>query len=504
MASGIKARMMRGTMWIAGARVLVNGIAFASTILLARLLTPTDFGIVAIATAITTIVQSITELSLAEALVQHEDPSEEHFHSAWTLNVARSSLLGLIIAIAAWPISLGYDDPRLLPIMLVIAAVTALNGASNPKLIVFQRNLIFWQDFAFSVSQKVAGFVVAIGVAIIFRSYWALVAGMIATQVCAIALSYALYPYRPRLRFVETRELLSFSVWLTLSRAVNALNYRSDQLLIGYVLGPKLLGYYTVGDNLAALPTREAIAPLTQTLFPAFARLSQDVGRLRDAYRRAHALLCAIAFPVGIGFAVVAQPLVLLLMGGKWLPSVPIIQVITVVIALSVLTMPLQALAMAAGETKVLFGRDVRNLLIRVPFMLLGLWIGSQTILGAVMGIIWGRAVSNVIGNIWNMLLVRRIIGLGVGEQLIAVWRTGVGSAVMVVAATAAQALIPDGGSSGLLIARVVVAVAAGALAYAATLAGLWVAQGRPGGAETEIITLAGQALKKFRPAAGV
>lgn len=365
--------MARGTIWVAGARILVNLIAFCSTILLARLLTPSDFGIVAIASAIVAIVTALSELSLAEALIQHRDPTDAHFHSAWTLNLARSTIIGLIIAALAVPLARSYGDPRLVDILLVIAGATAISGASNPKLLMFQRNLVFWQDFAFSVSQKVAGFVAAISVAIVFRSYWALVCGTVATQLCAIIASYLLLPFRPRVRFREARELLSFSVWLTLSRAVNMLNWRSDQLVIGYFLGSTQLGFYTVGDNLASLPTREAIAPLTQTLFPAFARLSDDAERLREAYRRTHAILCAIAFPVGVGFAVVAEPLVLLLMGAKWLPSVPMVQILTVVIALSVLTMPLQALAMAAGETRVLFGRDLRNLLIRVPFMLVGL-----------------------------------------------------------------------------------------------------------------------------------
>lgn len=494
--------MARGTIWVAGARILVNLIAFFSTILLARLLTPSDFGIVAIASAIVAIVTALSELSLAEALIQHRDPTDAHFHSAWTLNLARSTMIGLVIAALAVPLARSYGDPRLIDILLVIAAATAISGASNPKLLIFQRNLVFWQDFAFSVSQKVAGFIAAIAVAIVFRSYWALVCGTVATQLCAIIASYLLLPFRPRVRFREARELLSFSVWLTLSRAVNMLNWRSDQLVIGYFLGSTQLGFYTVGDNLASLPTREAIAPLTQTLFPAFARLSDDAERLREAYRRTHAILCAIAFPVGVGFAVVAEPLVLLLMGAKWLPSVPMVQILTVVIALSVLTMPLQALAMAAGETRVLFGRDLRNLLIRVPFMLVGLWIGWRTSIGPVMGIIWGRAVSNIVGNLLNMVLVRRIIGLGVGAQIVAVWRTGLGSLAMVAAAMAAQTLIPDGGSTALLLARVAVAVAAGTLAYGATLALLWIGQGRPAGAEAEIVTLAGQVRRKFRPAA--
>lgn len=500
LTGNIKTRMALGTVWVAGARILINATAFASTILLARLLTPADFGLVAIATAIVAVVSAVTELSLAEALIQHRDPTDAHFQSAWTLNVARSVLIGLVIAALAVPIARAYGDPRLLSVLLAIAAITAMMGAKNPKIVVFHRRLIFWQDFAFGVSQKVAGFAVAITVAFLFRSYWALVAGMIATEVCAIVLSYAFFPFRPRFRLLEMRELLSFSVWLTLGRAVNALNWRSDQLAIGYLLGSTQLGYFTVGDNLAGLPTREAIAPLTQTLFPAFARLSHDAARLREAYRRAHAMLCAIAFPVGIGFAVIAHPVVLLLMGSKWLPSVPMVQILTVITAIGVLTTPLYALAMATDNTKVLFGRAVRNLLIRVPFMAVGFVVGWQISIGPVIGIIWGAAASNIVGTLLNMLLVKRIINLSVHDQFKSVSRTFVGSAVMVIAAAGARSLIPAGTSSEQLVGQVVAAIGAGALAYGATLTILWLAQGKPVGPETEILGLVAQLRQKIRP----
>ena len=502
MTGGIAARMAKGVVWVAAARVMVNAIAFISTILLARLLTPSDFGIVAIASAIAAIVTAVTELSMAEALIQHRDPTDEYFHSAWTMNMARSSVVGLLIAALALPIARLYGDPRLFPILIVVGIVTAMSGASNPQLFMFQRKLIFWQEFAFNVSQKMAGFVAAIAVAALFRSHWALVCGMVASQLCAIVVSYVLLPFRPKLRFVEARELLSFSVWLTLSRAVNMVNWRSDQLMIGYFTGATQLGFYTVGENLANLPTREALAPLTQTLFPGFSRLSHDMERLRAAYRRAHAILCAIAFPIGIGFAAVAPSTVLLLMGGKWLPSVPMVQVLSVFAALNVLTMPLQALAMATGNTRVLFGRDVRNLLIRIPFMLVGFWFGWRSSVGPVMGIIYAGAASATIGNLLNMVLVRRIIGVGVIEQLRSVWRTALGSVVMVLAALSAQTTVLAATSSDMLLARIAIGVAAGGLAYAATLIALWIAQGRPAGAEAEIVTLAGQVRQKFRPAA--
>ena len=116
------------------------------------------------------------------------------------------------------------------------------------------------------------------------------------------------------------REFFSFSAWLTAGQIVNTLNWRFDYLLIGKMLGGTALGYYSVGSNLAMMPTREATAPLTQTIYPGFSSIRDDPARLAAAYQRVQALVAAIALPAGIGVAVIADPLVRLTLGEKWAP----------------------------------------------------------------------------------------------------------------------------------------------------------------------------------------
>ena len=327
----IKSRLAKGTFWITVSSAVTNLLGLVSTIVLARLLMPADFGLVAIATTMLYVMAAVTDLSLSNALVQHSNPTEEHFHTAWSLNMARAIVISALFVAAAYPAALIYDEPRLIGIMVALGLTTALHGASNPKLVVFERGLDFRQSLYLAVGSKVAGFVTAMAVAIVYRSYWALVAGYIVSQVSIVALSYMLKPYRPRVMWKHARELWSFSIWLTFSEIVNTLNWRFDQLLIGWILGRTSLGYYTVGANLASLPTREAISPLTRTLFPAFSALQHDKARLRSAYGSAQALISAIALPVAFGWALVADPMVRLTMGEKWLPAVIMVQFIACV-----------------------------------------------------------------------------------------------------------------------------------------------------------------------------
>lgn len=484
MTDGMQGRLAKGATWVAAARVLIGLVGFASTVILARLLTPADFGLVAIVSTVTIVIGAITELSLAEALLQHRDPSDAHFHSAFTLNLLRSALLAAIVVASALPLSWIYNDPRLTAPLLVVGASTFLAGAFSPRLVTFQRRLIFWQDFAMGVSQKLAGFVVSIALAVMFRSYWALIFGIVATQLTALIASYVLAPYRPRLMLAKVRDLLSFSIWLSLGQAVNTLNWRSDQLILGYVLGPATLGVYTVGDNLANMPTREATTPLAQTLFPGFARMIDEPDRLREAYQRAQSFLCAVALPVGVGFALLARPVVLVTLGEKWMSAVVIIQFLSVIGALTTLSSALQPLAMAMGETRDLFVRDLINISIRLPLIVAGL------LLGGLIGVIYARCISSMISTLINMAMAKRLLGLPIHRQFQVNFRALASVVLMAIVVHAADLAIADPVSRNMLVLKLMLLGAVGAISYSGCSYFLWTVKGRGEGAERELAQL--------------
>lgn len=480
----MKDRLTRGAAWIAGTRLIVNLVGFASTILLARLLLPADFGLVAIAMTIAAVLGSITELSMTSALVHHENPENKHFDSAWTLNIARGLLLAGLMALMAHPVARLYADPRLFEIILVLAASTLIGGFNNPKLVVFTRNLVFWQEFVMGVSQKLVAFVVAIAIALIYQSYWALIIGSAASQLVSLVLSYALLPYRPRLRLDGSRSLLAFSVWLALGRIVNTVAWKSDQLLIGYLFGTKALGFYNFGDNLAGLPTREATGPVAQTLFPAFSRLTGEPERLRAAYLRSQTLICAIALPIGCGLALVARPLVLAAVGEKWEQSIFIIQSLATVFAIQIISSTLMPLALAMGETRALFRRDAANMMFRFPLVTVGL------VTGGLVGAVIARFFSEVFMTIFNLALVRRLIGISITEQIAANGRSGAAVGAMALALGAIQYWAEQGGVPVTSIVEIALLIVTGAVVYSLALAILWIAAGRPAGAEASMIEI--------------
>ncbi len=496
---GTRSLLLTGALWIGSANIIANALGFISTIILARLLVPEDFGLVAVATALLTIIFAITEMPLSQALVQHDDPQDAHFDTAWTMSFLRAVLLGILIAALSQPLSRLYGDARLENIFLVIAVSVVISGMASPKLVMFQRNLLFHQTFALQVTEKIVGFIVAISLAFAFRTYWALVLGSLASQLTGVVVSYLISPYRPRFSLSCYKELLSFSVWITLGNWVQTANWRADPLLLGYLLPVGLLGQYSMGNRVSALAVQGLTQPVQQTLFPALSRLKADPQRLKQGYLRAQGVLCLWALPLGFGFAALATEIVELVLGAKWALAIPVIQIVAVTMALQ-MTINLQPIAMATGNTRLLFGRDLRTFIIRWPLIILGLYIGRGSDFGMLIGAIVGRSTAGVLNIFWNMTLVSKISMVSVRDQLGIVWRPAICAAAMALIVFLVKSEFPATGTyleNSLWAAGL---VALGFISYVVLLTLLWLASGQKYGAEREAVSILGSFLEKLKP----
>ncbi|RUU06429.1 lipopolysaccharide biosynthesis protein [Mesorhizobium sp. USDA-HM6] len=484
-------RLVVGSLWVTLSRLIVNGLSTVSTIILAWYLLPSDFGLVALATTMLAVVTAVTEFSLNEALIRHEAPEESHFSAAWTLAATRGLIVCILFAAFAYPASLIYNEPRLFGLLLVLSLSPAISGLENPRKIMLQRELIFWQEFVLNVTQKVTGFVAGVGVAVIYHSYWALVVGTLVMQATSAATSYLVMPFRPRVTFSHAREFFSFSIWMTAASIINTLNWRFDYLLVGKMLGGSALGYYSLGGQLAMMPTREATAPLTVTIYPAFTNVRHDPPRLRAAYLRTQALLTAIALPAGIGMAVVADPLVRFMLGERWPPVIFIVQALASVFALQTLGSLNQPLGMALGQTRTLFIRDFQMLLVRIPVITIGVMFWGLP------GLIFSRVLTGLFGAVVNMVIVKRFINVTVTAQLMANFRALTSSGVLAAGVSFAGHSMGMATSQGGLVLQLVVLASLGGILYCGSSFILWSIMGRPDGPETDARRLAFKVLAK-------
>lgn len=491
--SVIRERLARASFWLAAARLMSGVLSAAGTLILARLLVPADFGIVALAASFVAVASSLTELSLGSALINVAEPETDHLDTVWTLNLARAVILAASFCLAAHPLALLVGDPRLEPVLYVMSLGLALTGMTSPRLSLLERDLHFRQTFTLTFFSTLAGFAVSVALGLIFRSYWALVAGTLAGQAVRVAASFAVAPYLPRIGWRRARELWRFSAWLSLSQIASTLNYRADQLIVGWHLGRAELGFYTVGGQLAQLPGREVVAPLTASLFPALSIVRGDAERARSGYLRAQTLVTAAALPLTMLVALFAQPLVLLLMGPKWLGAVVVIQFVAAATAFETLGSLVGPLAMAHGQTRVLFRRDMLKLCLRLPLIVGGL------LTNGFLGLLAGRSLAGVLGIFIDMALVRTITDLSLGAQLWANRRCLLATAVMALVAIGLQGLVPVPETTlGQALRLTALAGASLAMMLLTTLL-LWRGAGFSEGPEREVMELTHSALKMVR-----
>ncbi|MGF1606321.1 MAG: oligosaccharide flippase family protein [Rhodothalassiaceae bacterium] len=489
----VSTRLMRGAMWLGAARLFVNSIGFVSTLILARLLVPDDFGLVALSSTLSALINALTAVPVAQALVRQDHVDRQDMDTAWTLNLLRGCGVFLLISAFAWPFSNIYDDPRLMIILPVTGLGALLTGLENPSLVTFSRDLVFWQKFVLQSSAKVVGFAVSFSIAIIFQSYWALILGGLASNAMHLLVGYLVKPYWPRPSFARVRQIWAFSSWLGLSHILNTLSWRADALILGLDLPKREVGLYKVASDLAILPTRELLGPISSTLFPGFSSARRSGSDMVSAFNRTQSLMAFVGLPIGIGFVLVADRFVPLVLGEKWLAIIPIIQVIGIPLALNSIVSGAPGFALSQGLPKALLFRDAAIFAIRLPALIIGL------LLGGLWGFVWARVGAWAFGFVLNLNLVYRVVGHSSLRQLHNVWRSLASVSAMAATVLLVKQAMPVAPSIGGQVGQFFALVMFGALAYVLVHLILWAMLAKPDGPERFMLDLASKASARLR-----
>jgi len=322
--SGWGARMLNGALWMIALRWAIRLTGLVSTVILARLLVPSDFGIVAMAMIVVSTLEIFNQTGQKLVLIRLENPTKEHFDTAWTV----SFLIGLAIAaaiLAASPLAeLYFHEPKVEPVMQCLALRAILGGLENIGTVHFRRDLKFNTFFAYNVYPKLISFTVTIFLAFTLRNYWALVAGILVGQLALIVLSYVMHPHRPRFTLSKVREIWSFSIWTFFRSVGYYLNGQIDQVVVGGFGGAAMMGRYAVATDVAQSPGREINEPMVAVLYPVMSRLQSDMPSLREVYLKTLGWTAFICAATGVGVALVAPDMQQLVLGDKWIGIAPL------------------------------------------------------------------------------------------------------------------------------------------------------------------------------------
>jgi O-antigen/teichoic acid export membrane protein len=262
-------QIAKGAAWLMGFKLLDKSIGLISTLVLVRVLTPSDFGLVAMAMAVVALLELMGAFGFDSALIQRQDTARSHFDTAWTFNVVFGVAIALLLVVMAVPAAAFYREPRLELMLPVLAIGAVVGGFENIGTVAFRKELNFRMEFIYLLIKRVAVFVVVVTLALTLRSFWALIFATIAGKVMAVGISYLLHPYRPRFSLAARGELFQFSKWLFISNLIQFLHSRSTDFILGRTVGSYGLGVYNLAAEISAMPSTELIAPLNRAVYPA-------------------------------------------------------------------------------------------------------------------------------------------------------------------------------------------------------------------------------------------
>lgn len=326
----IAARSIKGSGWVFSLNIGQQLLSLVTLVVLARILFPSDFGLVGIATLTIAMLNVFTETGFGMALIQKREDIRSFLNSAWTLSLVRGVIIFIFLILIAPLVAFFFNAPAVTPILQVLAFTVVLQGLTNIGVIAFQKELEFDKQFIFQFTGSLAVFVSTISAAFILRSVWALVIGALVGSAVTLLMSYVLHPYRPRLDFDRSRigELWGFGKWVFASTIIIYFLMNGDNLFVGRFFGVASLGFYQIAYTISNLPATQITHVVSNVAFPAYSKLQHDLKALRSAYLRGLQLTAALSIPLGVGIFVLAPEFVTVFLGQRWMPMVLPLQIL--------------------------------------------------------------------------------------------------------------------------------------------------------------------------------
>ena len=354
-----------------GAGVLIRMI---SIVVLARLLTPNDFGLVGMVTAFTGVLTLIRDFGLSAATVQRSSITEEQISTLFWINMLVGALMSLLTAAIAPAVANFYRQPQLYWITLIVAVAFLFNAAGVQHSALLQRQMRWSTWSVINVVSNVVGYVLAMTGAMAGYGYWALVAMSLATPLVATIgfwLTTAWVPGMPRAS-AEVRSMLRFGGTLTLSGVVGYIAYNTQMVMIGRVWGAGALGLYGRAYQLMSFPTESLHGSMAEVAFSVLSRLQREPARLRGYFLKAFSLAFGLSMPIAMICGLFANDLVFVLLGPQWKDAAEIVRLLAPSIAAVAIIRPLTWLIDAVG----LAARGLKITLVFAPIITIGYFIG--------------------------------------------------------------------------------------------------------------------------------
>lgn len=325
-------RVLHGGLWQIAQRGASRAVNLLQLVVLARLLVPEDFGLFGIALLTQQTLDVLLRFGIDAALIQREERTEEYLDTAWTLKVVKAVIVGACLVLVAPWVAAFFDAPDAGPLIRFLAVVILLRGLQNIGAVYFRKEMEFRKQFVLRFGGALANALVAVALAWILGSVWALVIGMAAGAAVRLVISYLLHPYRPRLELNRSRarDLWHYGKWLFGSSSLIYASTQGDDILLGRWLGATALGIYQVGYRISNAVATEVTHVISSVTFPAYAKLQTAREKLRRGFLSTFALTSLIVVPLAAAIALFIPEFVQHVIGGQWEAAIGPVRILAI------------------------------------------------------------------------------------------------------------------------------------------------------------------------------
>ena len=328
----LTAKTLRAGTWLFGHTAIARVGGLIKTIIIARILTPAQFGVFGIATLALNLLETFSETNIDQALIQRPKLTESDITTAWYIGIVRGFIIGIVLFLAAPLISQFFREPNAVIYIQMIALAPVIRNFSNPKINLYRRKLDFKKEFTLKSITTAIEVISGVAFSLWTRSPWGLVASLIAGAIADVVSSFILMPkltisWPNRASAVS---LLRFSGWLWGSSILSYLVNEGDDIVVGKLLGTTQLAFYQNAFKVSSLPATQITGIASQAIYPAFSSIQTDKSRLVRAFKKSLYATIGITLMVSLGIILFAQPLTLLILGPQWLAVIPALKVLTI------------------------------------------------------------------------------------------------------------------------------------------------------------------------------
>lgn len=315
-----------------GLEILTKAVAVGKIAVLARILSPSQFGSYGIALLVLGFLEVLTETGINIFLVQEKDDAKDYLDSAWVVSIIRGTLISLLI-LASTPFVVGFfRTPQVTNLLYLVAAVAFVRGFINPMEVFFQKRLEFMKVFMFQGGLYLLDAAIAVTFGILTHSESAMIISMLVAAAAEVILSFAIFNDRPKLKLEKEKfmKVVHSGKWVTGAGIFSYIFQNIDNVTVGKVLGTMSLGYYQQAYSVSTLPVSGVSDVFNKVMFPVFVKMSEETAELKKSFYRALATIFALAFVFGVIVFFFSRPIILIFLGPNWLVIEPVLKILAI------------------------------------------------------------------------------------------------------------------------------------------------------------------------------